>query len=51
MANFETAQTVSKSGTQIKGTYNFDYAGRGILYSVVLGAIMGMRDVYGLITV
>ena len=28
VANFETAQTVSKSGTQIKGTYNFDYAGR-----------------------
>ena len=27
LANFETTQTVSKSGTQIKGTYNFDYAG------------------------
>merc|ERR1712179_538748 len=26
LANFETAQTVSTSGTQIKGTYNFDYA-------------------------
>ena len=28
LANFETTQTVSKSGTQIKGTYNFDYAGK-----------------------
>ena len=27
LANFETTQTVAKSGTQIKGTYNFDYAG------------------------
>jgi serine/threonine protein kinase len=27
LVNFEVAQTVSKSGTQIKGTYNFDYAG------------------------
>lgn len=31
MANFETTQTVSKSGTQIKGTYNFDYAAPEIL--------------------
>ena len=28
LANFETTQTVAKSGTQIKGTYNFDYAGK-----------------------
>ena len=28
LANFETTQTVSKTGTQIKGTYNFDYAGK-----------------------
>ena len=27
LANFETTQTVAKTGTQIKGTYNFDYAG------------------------
>ena len=27
LANFETTQTVGKSGTQVKGTYNFDYAG------------------------
>ena len=32
LANFETTQTVAKSGTQIKGTYNFDYAGTYILY-------------------
>merc|ERR1712033_33855 len=31
LANFETAQTVSSSGTQIKGTYNFDYAAPEIL--------------------
>jgi len=31
LANFETAQTVSTSGTQIKGTYNFDYAAPEIL--------------------
>jgi len=31
VANFETAQTVSKSGTQIKGTYNFDYAAPEII--------------------
>merc|ERR1711933_277232 len=31
LANFETTQTVSKSGTQIKGTYNFDYAAPEIL--------------------
>ena len=28
LANFETTQTVAKTGTQIKGTYNFDYAGK-----------------------
>ena len=33
LANFETTQTVSKSGTQIKGTYNFDYAGMYIHFS------------------
>lgn len=27
LTNMETTQTVSKSGTQIKGSYNFDYAG------------------------
>ena len=27
LANFETTQTVAKTGTQVKGTYNFDYAG------------------------
>ena len=31
LANFETTQTVSKSGTQIKGTYNFDYAAPEII--------------------
>merc|ERR1711988_429079 len=31
LANFETTQTVAKSGTQIKGTYNFDYAAPEIL--------------------
>ena len=31
LAYFETAQTVSTSGTQIKGTYNFDYAAPEIL--------------------
>merc|ERR1712087_65571 len=31
LANFETTQTVSKNGTQIKGTYNFDYAAPEIL--------------------
>ena len=31
LANFETAQTVSNSGTQIKGTYNFDYAAPEII--------------------
>merc|ERR1712045_784151 len=25
LANFETTQTVASNGTQIKGTYNFDY--------------------------
>merc|ERR1712226_887468 len=25
LANFETTQTVSKAGSQVKGTYNFDY--------------------------
>ena len=28
LGNLETCQTVSKSGTQIKGTYNFDYTGK-----------------------
>ena len=28
LANFETTQTVAKTGTQVKGTYNFDYAGK-----------------------
>ena len=28
LANFETTQTVEKDGTPIKGTYNFDYAGK-----------------------
>lgn len=27
LANLETAQTVDKEGTEIKGSYNFDYAG------------------------
>merc|ERR1719188_1028285 len=31
LANFETTQTVARSGTQIKGTYNFDYAAPEIL--------------------
>jgi len=31
LANFETTQTVSTTGTQIKGTYNFDYAAPEIL--------------------
>jgi len=31
LANFETTQTVGKSGTQVKGTYNFDYAAPEIL--------------------
>jgi len=31
LANFETTQTVSNSGTQIKGTYNFDYAAPEII--------------------
>jgi len=31
LANFETAQTVAPNGTQIKGTYNFDYAAPEIL--------------------
>jgi len=31
LANFETSQTVSANGTQIKGTYNFDYAAPEIL--------------------
>ena len=28
LANFETTQTVAKNGTQIKGTYNFDFTGK-----------------------
>jgi hypothetical protein len=28
LANFETAQTVAKTGTQIKGSYNFDFTGK-----------------------
>lgn len=28
LVNFETTQTVAKTGTQIKGSYNFDYAGK-----------------------
>merc|ERR1712001_638388 len=31
LANFETTQTVASNGTQIKGTYNFDYAAPEIL--------------------
>eukprot|EP00094_Tigriopus_californicus_P003329 TCALIF_03202-PA protein Name:"Similar to unc-89 Muscle M-line assembly protein unc-89 (Caenorhabditis elegans)" AED:0.27 eAED:0.27 QI:0/0.83/0.76/0.92/0.91/0.88/25/216/2842 len=31
LANFETAQTVAETGTQIKGSYNFDYAAPEIL--------------------
>merc|ERR1712039_1117173 len=31
LANFETTQTVATNGTQIKGTYNFDYAAPEIL--------------------
>jgi len=31
LANFETTQTVASTGTQIKGTYNFDYAAPEIL--------------------
>ena len=27
LANLETAQTVDKEGTEIKGSYNFDYTG------------------------
>merc|ERR1712241_452422 len=30
-ANFETTQTVASNGTQIKGTYNFDYAAPEII--------------------
>ena len=28
LVNFETTQTVAREGTQIKGSYNFDYAGK-----------------------
>merc|ERR1712001_423448 len=31
LSNLETCQTVAKGGTQIKGTYNFDYAAPEIL--------------------
>ena len=31
LANFETTQTVATTGTQIKGTYNFDYAAPEII--------------------
>merc|ERR1712142_1394479 len=31
LSNFETTQTVAISGTQIKGTYNFDYAAPEII--------------------
>merc|ERR1712012_982224 len=31
LANFETTQTVSKSGSQVKGTYNFDYSAPEIM--------------------
>merc|ERR1712107_696518 len=31
LANFETTQTVAATGTQIKGTYNFDYAAPEII--------------------
>jgi len=31
LANFETTQTVASNGTQIKGTYNFDYAAPEII--------------------
>merc|ERR1712242_550791 len=31
IANFETTQTVASNGTQIKGTYNFDYAAPEII--------------------
>lgn len=31
VANLETCQTVSKTGTQIKGCYNFDYTGNILL--------------------
>ena len=30
LANLETCQTVSKNGTAIKGTYNFDYTGNSM---------------------
>lgn len=35
LANLETAQTVDKEGTEIKGSYNFDYAGE-YNYSIFL---------------
>jgi len=31
LANFETTQTVAKTGTQVKGTYNFDYSAPEII--------------------
>ncbi len=31
LANFETAQTVAQTGTQIKGSYNFDYTAPEII--------------------
>ena len=49
LANFETTQTVSKSGTQIKGTYNFDYAGKCIsilCHSVVNNLICGPFPIF-----
>ena len=34
LANMETCQTVSKNGTAIKGTYNFDYTGKNLNFVV-----------------
>ena len=44
LANFETTQTVSKSGTQIKGTYNFDYAGMFTIFFTHYD-LMGQKQV------
>ena len=35
LTNLETCQTVAKGGTQIKGTYNFDYTGKENTFMVI----------------
>ena len=40
LANMETCQTVSKNGTAIKGTYNFDYTGKTFKFRCELSILV-----------